>query len=82
MRIDMDKVGWNIRIARMRKGMSQTHLAQRTGIRAATLSAWERGRVARPQLANALAIARELDVTVEALVFGDLARIDTNDTHR
>lgn len=59
-------LGERIAILRRRAGLSQPQLAERLGVRTATVSNWERGE-AEPQLLDADIMAEALAVGVEVL---------------
>lgn len=63
-------VGTSIAVARRRKGLSQRGLAVAIGARAGQISDWERGRFL-PSLEAVVTIARELDVSLDELVYGE-----------
>ena len=63
-------VGTSIAVARRRKGLSQRGLATAIGARAGQISDRERGRFL-PGLVPLVAIARELDVSLDELVSGE-----------
>lgn len=54
-----------------KRGMTQSELADRTGVRIGTINRLTRG-VNRPSVATALAISKELGIPIEQL-FPDLA---------
>lgn len=56
--------------ARRRRGLTQTQLAERTGIRQATISKLERNPHANPGFKTVTILARELAVAPESLRFG------------
>src|SRR5690242_18726305 len=59
---------------RRARGFSRTRLGELSGIRPATLEAWELGRVVKPPIHDVLRLARVLGITleeVEAAVFAD-----------
>ena len=60
-------------VARVRRGraFSLSALAERIGVNRQTLATWERGDGAVPSVVQALALARELGVSVEELGFGE-----------
>jgi transcriptional regulator with XRE-family HTH domain len=55
---------------RRRRGLTQSQLAERSGIRQGTISKLERNPNARPEFETVKALARELDVEPTALRFG------------
>ena len=63
-------IGNNIRIVRNEKGLSQEKLAQMCGFSNTTLSAYENSKKF-PNLDTTATIARELDVSIERLYYGD-----------
>ncbi len=65
-----DKIGTNIREARLNKRLSQEKLADLCGISNTTLSAYENSKKI-PNLTTVAKIARSLDVSIERLYYGD-----------
>lgn len=65
-----DNIGKNIREVRLEKGFSQEELARNCGFSNTTLSAYENRRKI-PNLTTIAKIAKELDVTIERLYYGD-----------
>ena len=65
-----DNIGKNIREVRLEKGLSQEELARKCGFSNTTLSAYENRRKI-PNLTTIAKIAKELDVTIERLYYGD-----------
>lgn len=57
----------NIIRARVRAGMTQEELAEKSGVPRTTISHYERG-ARDPRVSNLLKIARALDTTIEMLV--------------
>lgn len=66
-------IGENIRHARRRSGLTQEELAERTGVSRQTIVKWESG-TSIPDLGHAGAVARELGVTLDDLVYFDARR--------
>ena len=65
-----DNIGKNIREVRLEKGLSQEELARNCGFSNTTLSAYENSRKI-PNLTTIAKIAKELEVTIERLYYGD-----------
>ena len=65
-----DNIGKNIREVRLEKGHSQEELARKCGFSNTTLSAYENSRKI-PNLTTIAKIAKELEVTIERLYYGD-----------
>lgn len=65
-----DNIGKNIREVRLEKGLSQEELARKCGFSNTTLSAYENSRKI-PNLTTIAKIAKELEVTIERLYYGD-----------
>jgi transcriptional regulator with XRE-family HTH domain len=63
-------MGERLRIARRRRGLSLRELAQRLGVSASLISQVETGR-ANPSVSTLYAIATELDVSLDELLFED-----------
>lgn len=63
---DQRRMGEKIRAARRAKGWSQEDLSDRVGVRASTVSSWERG-TARIRVGHCKALARELGLTISQL---------------
>ncbi|MBL9102185.1 MAG: helix-turn-helix transcriptional regulator [Myxococcales bacterium] len=63
---DRRALGERIATLRRRAGLSQPELAERLGVRTATVSNWERGE-GEPQLLDADAVARALSVDINVL---------------
>lgn len=61
------KLGAEIARLREGKGWKQTHLAEQVGVRSASVSQWERGRVS-PQAAMLVTVAEALDTTLPDLL--------------
>ena len=66
----MEIIGKNIRDARLARHLSQEKLAKSCGFSNTTLSAYENGKKI-PSLATAARIAKELNVSIEQLYYGD-----------
>lgn len=64
-----ERVGARIRRARLDRGLSQPKLADQIGVPPSYISNWERG-INRPNDAHIEALARELQVSVEHLLWG------------
>ncbi|MBP3851593.1 MAG: helix-turn-helix transcriptional regulator [Erysipelotrichaceae bacterium] len=63
-------IGKRIRDTRIKQGISQEMLYQKTGIKNTTISAFENGK-RFPGLQNLALIAKALNVTIDELYFGD-----------
>jgi transcriptional regulator with XRE-family HTH domain len=68
----MADIGATIAAVRGRLRMSQTELAKRVGVRAATVSEWESGK-SQPTRSNVGAVAHALGMTVDAIIDGSAA---------
>ena len=68
-------MGDRLRAARRTKRLSLRDLAGRLGLSASLISQVETGR-ARPSVSTLYAIANELDVSLDELLFNDAARSD------
>lgn len=80
---DFSKFAQRLKAARLKRGISQKHLAERVGIRSATLSAYENVEAEKrvtPSLENAVALARELEVSLDYLCGIDAAGIKKSAT--
>lgn len=69
----MRDIGKNIRAARVRRGMTQDDLAERLHVSRQTVSNYETGR-SRPDVEMLLAAAKELEVDVQVLLYGEPIR--------
>jgi transcriptional regulator with XRE-family HTH domain len=69
-------VGENIRMRRLSLGLSERELGYRVGADGQYIRRWEGGKVT-PNIHNLRALARELNVSMDALLDG---APDTNDT--
>lgn len=58
-----------IKLARVRRGFSQSELAEMLGVSQATISLWEKGR-AMPNTRRLPAVANALGISVEAFFGG------------
>lgn len=58
----------NVLKYRERKGLTQAQLSKRAGVREATISDYERGKVTRIDLATLEAIARALGIDAALLI--------------
>ena len=68
-----------LKAARLKSGISQKHLAERVGIRSATLSAYENADAEKritPSLENAVALAKTLGVSLDYLCGIDSSEIE------
>lgn len=65
-----DRIGFNIKEVRKRKGYSQEKLGERCDISNSQLSAYENGRK-KPNLATIARIAKGLGVSIDRLYYGD-----------
>ena len=65
-----DRIGFNIRKARLEKGLSQQKLAEKCGFSNTTLSSYETGNK-KPSLTTIAEIAKQLGVSIERLYYGD-----------
>ena len=65
-----ENIGINIRTVRLEKGLSQEALASECGFSNTTLSAYENGRKT-PNLKTIAKIAKQLNVSIERLYYGD-----------
>lgn len=66
MMADLTQIGKNIRLYRMREGLTQRALADNVLVSFQAISAWERG-LSVPDLENALRLANYFGVSVDAL---------------
>lgn len=66
---EFERVGQNIRTYRMLRGLTQTELARKLFVAPQSVSKWERGETI-PDLSRFCAVARELGVSMDALVGG------------
>ena len=73
---DMNHLGNNLRLFRMRRGLSQAEVAEQIPVTVTYYSDIERGRK-QPALNILLAIAKVLDVSLDELFIEDLP-MDTN----
>lgn len=64
------EIGDRLRVARSARGLSLRALAERLGVSASLISQVERGR-AKPSVNTLYAMARELDVSLDELLFVD-----------
>lgn len=69
----MSNIGKNIRAARVRRDMTQDDLAERLHVSRQTVSNYETGR-SRPDVEMLLAAAKELEVDVQVLLYGEPLR--------
>jgi transcriptional regulator with XRE-family HTH domain len=69
-RLDQGRMGEHLRAARRAKGLSLRELSQHLGVSASLISQVETGR-ANPSVSTLYAIAGELDVSLDELLFGD-----------
>lgn len=67
----MNKLGLNVKIARIKKGLKQYELAQKIGVSRYYLSALENGKVNRPSIEIMKAISEELTTPITTLFFND-----------
>jgi transcriptional regulator with XRE-family HTH domain len=67
---DQGRMGERLRVARRAQGLSLRELSQRLGVSASLISQVETGR-ANPSVSTLYAIAAELDVSLDELLFGD-----------
>ena len=67
---DQGRMGERLRVARRAQGLSLRELSQRLGVSASLISQVETGR-ANPSVSTLYAIAAELDVSIDELLFGD-----------
>ena len=63
-------LGECIRREREQRGMSQAELARRIGVSKNTMNMIEESKIADPRFSRVLAIARQLDMSLDALVHG------------
>ena len=63
-------LGERIRQERTQRGMSQAALARRIGVSKTTMNMIEEGKIANPRFSRVLAIARQLGMSLDALVNG------------
>lgn len=64
---DLKIYGARVEAARKEKGLTQEELAERVGVSQAMINFIEKGKK-KPSLDKAIAIARELDTTVDRLI--------------
>jgi transcriptional regulator with XRE-family HTH domain len=74
------ELGDRLRSARTARGQSLRSLAERVGVSPSLISQVERG-LARPSVNTLYALARELDVSFDELLFPDVRPIAPTDTH-
>ena len=63
---DLSQIGKNIRLYRMRQGLTQRALADDVMVSFQAISAWERG-MSVPDLENAIRLANYFGISVDAL---------------
>ena len=63
-------LGERIRQEREQRGMSQAELARRIGVSKNTMNMIEESKIADPRFSRVLAIARQLGMSLDALVRG------------
>ena len=63
-------LGERIRQERTQRGMTQAELARRIGVSKNTMNMIEESKIADPRFSRILAIARQLDMSLDALVRG------------
>lgn len=61
-------LGERLRIIRESKGLTQDVLAERAGLTNISISAIETGRVSAPRIKTIVAIAKSLNVSLDAIV--------------
>lgn len=61
----------NLKEIRKRKGLTQDLLAAKSGVRQATISDIERGKIENPGIATARRLAAALEVTLDDLFVND-----------
>lgn len=69
-RLDQSRMGERLRAARRAQGLSLRELSQHLGVSASLISQVETGR-ANPSVSTLYAIAAELDISLDELLFGD-----------
>ncbi|MGH2428121.1 MAG: helix-turn-helix domain-containing protein [Candidatus Limnocylindria bacterium] len=74
-RTDYPQIGVHLRERRHRLGLSLRELAERLGVSPSLISQMERGR-ANPSVSTLYAIAGELDVSLDELLFTDRRQAD------
>jgi putative transcriptional regulator len=74
----VNKLGLNVKIARIKKGLKQYELAQKIGVSRYYLSALENGKVNRPSIEIMKAISEELTTPITTLFFNDDEKEDKN----
>ena len=82
---DFSKFAQRLKAARLKMGISQKYLAEQVGIRSATLSAYENAEAEKrvtPSLENAVALARELEVSLDYLCGIDATGIKKSTTDK
>ena len=70
-------LGRRLRAFRMRAGLSQGQLAERSGVPRPTITVVEAGQQASMSIENALKIADALGISLDTLVRGDPLQSDT-----
>lgn len=68
LKVTMNQIAKNLKILRERSGVSQEHLASKTGLTRQAISLIERGQVPDPRIETVLALADYFNCTVEELV--------------
>jgi transcriptional regulator with XRE-family HTH domain len=63
-------LGERIRQERTQRGMTQAELARRIGVSKNTMNMIEESKIANPRFSRVLAIARQLGISLDALVRG------------
>ena len=63
-------LGERIRQERTQRGMTQAELARRIGVSKNTINMIEESKIANPRFSRVLAIARQLGISLDALVHG------------
>jgi len=63
------KLSKNLKKIRMEKGLSQYELAKRTGLTNSTVLRLETGEMNNPALKTLLTLCKELDITINELVY-------------
>ena len=61
------EAGNRIRIARLRKGLTQTALAEKLGVTQGAVNSWENG-LTFPKVSNLVPLAEILEIPVEELL--------------
>jgi DNA-binding Xre family transcriptional regulator len=67
--VDILKLSKKLKEIRVKKGLSKYELAKRTGLSDSTILRLETGEMDNPALKTLLAICKELDITINELIY-------------